>query len=127
MKYNVLVIGIFFATLIMIAHGYLNIMPMPLKNGHDKERINGRKLLYDFLKQDSLLKKSQYMPFSQLHLKYSNMDPNGDNEDIKRNERGLSLNDLQRLNIPIITNPKQTKYTRSNCFLSPVQCSFFLP
>uniref|UniRef100_A0A0N5BHE4 Secreted protein n=1 Tax=Strongyloides papillosus TaxID=174720 RepID=A0A0N5BHE4_STREA len=125
MKCNVLAISICLAIFIMVAHGYLDIMP--LKNSHDNEKINGKKLLYDFLKQDSLLNKSQYIPFSQLHLKYNNRGLKPDSGDIKRNERVLSLNDLQRLNIPIITNPKQTKYTRSNCFLSPVQCSFFLP
>uniref|UniRef100_A0A0N5BJQ0 Secreted protein n=1 Tax=Strongyloides papillosus TaxID=174720 RepID=A0A0N5BJQ0_STREA len=124
MKYNTLVTGICLATFIMMAHGYLDIMR--LKNNHGNERINGRKLLPDFLKQDSLLNKFQYIPFSQLHWRYNNRVLSTNSRDIERYERILSLNDLQISNIQIITNSKQSKYTKSNCFLSPVQCSFFL-
>uniref|UniRef100_A0A0N5CAM9 Uncharacterized protein n=1 Tax=Strongyloides papillosus TaxID=174720 RepID=A0A0N5CAM9_STREA len=125
MKYSALVTGICLAIFIMMANGYLDIMS--LKNNHDNERINGWKLLPDFLKQDSLLNKFQYIPFSQLHRRYNNRVPSTNSRDIERYERILSLNDLQISNIQIITNPKQTNYTKTNCFLSPVQCSFFLP
>ncbi|CEF62290.1 Hypothetical protein SRAE_1000056300 [Strongyloides ratti] len=112
-------IGISFASFIFMAYGYLDLSP--LKNIQDNEKIYGKKLLSDFLKHDSLFDDNQYIPYSHYSLKYNNKE---DNEDLKRTEKSFHY---RRLNIPLITKPKQTKYTRSNCFLSPVQCSFFLP
>uniref|UniRef100_A0AAF5HYB3 Uncharacterized protein n=1 Tax=Strongyloides stercoralis TaxID=6248 RepID=A0AAF5HYB3_STRER len=118
MKYNAFLISITFATFILMAHGYLDLAP--LKNIQDKEKIYGRKLLSDFLKHDSY-DDTHYLQYTHFPLKYNSRENNGD---LKRTEKNYSFH---RLNIPLLTKVKQSKYTRSNCFLSPVQCSFFLP
>uniref|UniRef100_A0A0N4ZQ27 Uncharacterized protein n=1 Tax=Parastrongyloides trichosuri TaxID=131310 RepID=A0A0N4ZQ27_PARTI len=122
MKWNKLMIFIPLIFFAYMVHGYLDLTLLKSIQDNDKVKIYGRKLLSDLLKQDSLYDDTEYLQYTSYPSKYN--DRQGEN---KRTENKLRLQHYHKFNIPIYGKPKQSQYSKNNCFLSPVQCSFFLP